>query len=162
MIQAERITTTFSVAQALALSLCISFTQAACGESGAPTATPEATPATTPDAKPASTPSTQTSAQDAAANDTAAAEQAAPAEKAAPRFSAGMQIPVDGTSLESFEASLAEIKGQATPEEYETLEGAIQYLLVYDLSAKKDKTKLAANLNGKTGEEIVGRVNWGK
>ena len=42
----------------------------------------------------------------------------------------------------------------------QSLENAIQYLLVYDLSAKRDKAKLAANLNGQTGEKIVNRVKW--
>jgi len=132
-------------ALALALALGITFTQVACAEDNDTTAS-------TPDA------AASQSAADAqkAAKDTAAA----PAEKPAIKYSAGMQIPVDGTSLEAFEASLADIKTKATAAEYQSLESAIQYLMVYDLSAKRDKTKLAANLNGQTGEEIVGRVKW--
>jgi hypothetical protein len=78
------------------------------------------------------------------------------------RFGPGMQIPVDGTSLEAFEQSLAGIKDKTTTPEYTTLTNAIDYLMVYYLDAKRDRTKLAAYLNGKTGEQIVGMVAWGK
>lgn len=127
-------------ARALALSLCMIFTQAACADSDATAATP---------------------AKNAVADVPAASTgSAVPEEKQAPKFSAGMQIPVDGTSLESFEASLADIKTKAKEDEYTSLEGAIKYLMVYDLSAQRNKTKLAANLNGLTGEEIVNQVGW--
>ena len=128
-------------AVAFALSLGITFTQVACAEENS-TAAPAESQGT------------------ASVENTAPEANAAPEEKPAPKLSAGMQIPVDGTSLETFEASLAEIKNQATAEEYQTLENAIQYLMVYDLSIKRDKAKLAATLNGQTGEEIVGRVRW--
>jgi len=72
----------------------------------------------------------------------------------------GMQIPVDGSSLDAFNASLETIKAQAQEPSYITLENAIQYLLVYDLTANRDMTKLAKNLDGLTGAEIVGRVKW--
>ena len=137
----------FGVTPALvfALSLGITFTQVACAKEDTGAA-----------------PSTDAAAsQDTASvQNTAPGTEAAPAEKPAPKFSAGMQIPVDGTSLETFEASLAEIKSKATAAEYQSLENAVQYLMVYDLSAKRDKAKLAANLNGQTGEEIVNRVKW--
>ena len=81
---------------------------------------------------------------------------------AAPKFGAGMQIPVDGTSLEAFDQSLADIKAKTTKPEYTTLTNAIDYLMVYYIDAKRDRAKLAAYLNGKTGEEIVGLVKWGK
>ena len=90
------------------------------------------------------------------------AEPAAPASEkpAAPKFGAGMQIPVDGTSLEAFEQSLADIKTKTTKPEYTTLSNAIDYLMVYTIEAKRDRTKLAAYLNGKTGEQIVDMVKW--
>jgi len=72
----------------------------------------------------------------------------------------GMQIPVDGSSLEAFEASLAKIKESATEANYITLDGAIDYLLVYDIGAGRDKAKLAKNLDGKTGEQILNEVDW--
>lgn len=74
----------------------------------------------------------------------------------------GMQIPVDGSSLEAFNASLETIKKQAQEPNYVSLEGAIQYLLVYDLGAGRDKAKLAKNLNGLTGDQIIDKVQWRK
>ena len=79
---------------------------------------------------------------------------------AAPEFGEGMKIPVDGTSLDAFEQSLATIKTKTTSAEYTTLVNAIDYLMVYNIAAKRDRTKLAALLNGKTGEQIVGLVEW--
>jgi len=72
----------------------------------------------------------------------------------------GMQLPVDGSSLEAFEESLAAIKESATEANYTTLENAIQWLLVYDIGVGRDKAKLAKNLNGMTGDEIVSQVEW--
>jgi malonyl CoA-acyl carrier protein transacylase len=73
-----------------------------------------------------------------------------------------MHIPVDGSSLEAFENSLEQIKEQVTAAEYTTLNNAIDYLLVYDLAAKRDRTKLAANLDGLTAEQIIEKVQWRK
>ena len=116
-----------------------------------------------------------TAAVEAAPAEAAAVEQleAAPAEAApadatpaselaAAKFGEGMQIPVDGSSLEAFDESLAAIKEKATEAEYMTLTNALDYLLVYDLAAKRDRAKLAANLNGLTGEQIVDKVQWRK
>ncbi len=74
----------------------------------------------------------------------------------------GMQIPVDGSSLEAFNESLAKIKEQAQEPNYISLEEAIKYLLVYDLSAGRDRAKLAKNLDGLTGDQIIDRVSWRK
>jgi hypothetical protein len=86
----------------------------------------------------------------------------APQEKSGYNFSDAMRIPVDGSSLESFERSLETIKSKADAAEYTTLTGAIDYLLLYDLGAKRDRAKLAQHLDGLTGEQIVDRVEWGK
>jgi predicted lipid-binding transport protein (Tim44 family) len=96
----------------------------------------------------------------AAPAETALAE-ATPAEAPA-QASEGMHIPVDGSSLEAFENSLEQIKEQVTAAEYTTLNNAIDYLLVYDLAAKRDRTKLAANLDGLTAEQIIEKVQWRK
>lgn len=74
----------------------------------------------------------------------------------------GMDIPLDGSSLEAFNKSLERVKVYASPSNYTTLVNAIEYLLVYDLAAKHDRTKLAADLDGLTGHQVVGRVNWGR
>jgi hypothetical protein len=132
--------------------------------------------ANTPSAATGSEPDTKVAAAVAAPGTDALAAPAAapvagsPAELAAktspatatPRFGPGMQIPVDGTSLDAFEQSLAGIKEKTTTPEYITLTNAIDYLMVYYLEAKRDRTKLALYLNGKTGEQIVGMVAWGK
>ena len=39
---------------------------------------------------------------------------------------------------------------------------AIEYLLLYDLGIRKDRTKLAAKLDGLTGHEIVDKIKWRK
>jgi len=74
----------------------------------------------------------------------------------------GMDIPLDGSSLEAFERSLARVEAHTSPSNYTTLTNAIDYLLVYDLSAQRDKARLAANLDGLTGNEIVAKVSWRK
>lgn len=70
----------------------------------------------------------------------------------------GLDIVLDGSSLESFEKGLEEVKETCTANEYLTLEKSIQFLLFYDLSAKRDKAKLAERLDGMTGRQIMEKV----
>lgn len=95
----------------------------------------------------------------AATPQTGIREEMLPAEQLQAAYSAGMRIPVDGSSLESFERSLAAIEAETTAEEYSDLTNAFDYLLVYDLSAKHDRAKLAKSLDGLTGEQIVTKAN---
>lgn len=74
----------------------------------------------------------------------------------------GLDIVLDGSSLQAFDKSLEQIKETASPANYKSLEGAIDYLLVYDLGAQRSREKLAARLNGKTGNEVIGKVHWRK
>jgi hypothetical protein len=74
----------------------------------------------------------------------------------------GLEIPLDGTSLQAFDQSLIRVKAYSEPEQYQSLLKAIDYLMVYDLSAHGDRAKLAANLNGLTGYEVLGKVGWRK
>ena len=74
----------------------------------------------------------------------------------------GMEIPLDGTSVETFEASLQMVKRHTDEDNYITLRKAINYLLVYDLGAKRDMAKLAHRLNGLNGYEVVAKVGWRK
>jgi outer membrane lipoprotein-sorting protein len=74
----------------------------------------------------------------------------------------GLDIVLDGSSLKAFDKSLEQIKETASPADYQSLEGAIDYLLVYDLGAQRSREKLAARLNGKTGNEIINKVHWRK
>ena len=74
----------------------------------------------------------------------------------------GLDIVMDGSSLEAFEKSMEQVKETSTAAEYKALKGALDYLLLYDLGAKRNKAKLAERLNGRTGNEIIKRVGWGK
>ena len=74
----------------------------------------------------------------------------------------GMDIPLDGTSMEAFDASLARVKKHTSEANYTTLTNAIDFLLFYDLTVKQNKEKLVAGLNGLTGNEVIARVPWGK
>ncbi len=87
-------------------------------------------------------------------------DEAAEAEAAVAATDKGMQIAIDGSSLEAFDASLAKIKETASEADYTTLESAIQWLLVYDLGTGNDRAKLAKNLDGMTGDEVISQVGW--
>jgi hypothetical protein len=98
----------------------------------------------------------------AAASTSAAAAPVAEAEVADTFEGDGMEIPLDGSSLAAFEASMARVKRHASEDNYITLENAIEYLLVYDLEVKRNKDKLAAKLDGLNGYEVIARVGWRK
>jgi hypothetical protein len=85
---------------------------------------------------------------------------AAPEESVEPWDGDGMDIPLDGSSVEAFDKSLARVKVYASPANYTTLVNAIDYLMVYDLAAKRDKAKLVSHLDGLTGHQVVDRVAW--
>lgn len=74
----------------------------------------------------------------------------------------GMEIPLDGSSMEAWNRSLARVEAHTDEKMFITLENAIDYLLVYDLASYKDMNKLIKRLDGQTGYEILGRVNWRK
>lgn len=73
-----------------------------------------------------------------------------------------MDIPLDGSSMEAFDVSLARVKAYATPEQYQGLLGAIDWLLTYDIGAEGDYEKLVSRLDGVTPTQIWKRVNWRK
>ena len=86
----------------------------------------------------------------------AAVEPAVEPEK---KFSEGMyDTRIDGSSLESFNASLAEIEKKVTPAEFKSVKSGVEWLLMYDLGAKRDRAKLAKNLDGLTGAELMDRI----
>ena len=94
---------------------------------------------------------------------TTAAEEIAPAvanETAEAVEATGLDMAVDGSSLADFEKSLEKIKETCTELEYKSLEGALEYLMIYDLGAKGNREKLAARLDGSTGHEIIKMVKW--
>ena len=72
----------------------------------------------------------------------------------------GLDIVMDGNSLEAFEQGMEQVKETGTAIEYKSLSGAIEYLLIYDIGAKRNMKTLASRLNGLTGNEIIERVKW--
>ena len=74
----------------------------------------------------------------------------------------GMEIPLDGSSLEAFESSVARVKAYSSEKDYITFDNAIEYLMLYDLSVRKDKARLAKKLDGMTPYEVLEMVQWRK
>lgn len=74
----------------------------------------------------------------------------------------GMEIPLDGSSMETWETSLARVKAHTSESSYLTLENAIKYHLMYDLKSNRDMNTLIKRLDGKTGYEILALVKWRK
>jgi len=72
----------------------------------------------------------------------------------------GMEIPMDGSSMEAWNRSMARVKAHTSESTYTTFENAIDYLLVYDLPSHKDMNKLIVRLDGLTGYEILEKVKW--
>lgn len=70
----------------------------------------------------------------------------------------GMEIPLDGSSLDAFETSLARVEAHTTPEHYLTLQNAIEFLLLHELSVRRDKARLAKQLDGKTPNQVIEMV----
>ena len=66
-----------------------------------------------------------------------------------------MDQPVDFSSPENVEKTLEAIRQQAGEKEASSVNNAIGYLMVYDLSVNRDKNKLYEKLNGKTAKEIL-------
>lgn len=72
----------------------------------------------------------------------------------------GLDIPLDGSSMEAWNRSMARVKAHVTENEYLTLKRSVDFLLLYDLPSEGDKNKLIKRLDGQTGNEIIERVRW--
>lgn len=93
------------------------------------------------------------------------AEEIAPADTidtVAVAETTGLDIVMDGSSLEAFEKSLEKVRKTGSEADYKGLKAAFEYLLFYDLGAQRNREKLAARLDGTTGHEIIKRVRWRK
>ena len=66
-----------------------------------------------------------------------------------------MDEPLDGSSLEAFTAGLEKLDQEASEKEYRNVMAALDYLLFYDLGAKRDKAILYSRLNGKSPNQIL-------
>ncbi len=67
----------------------------------------------------------------------------------------GSSVTLDGSSVAAFENSLAVFEAEVSDEDYKRLKSAIQFLLVYDLSARGNKEKLYRNLDGMTPDQVL-------
>ncbi|HKJ17322.1 MAG TPA: hypothetical protein VJ984_08240 [Xanthomonadales bacterium] len=74
--------------------------------------------------------------------------------------SPGMQMTFDGSSVEAFDQRMEEIEAETTAEEYVTIQQSIEYMLVYDLAARRDREVLYERLDGKTPVELISMVKW--
>jgi len=97
---------------------------------------------------------------------TAASEDAKEPENRVPetlthkdRASPVMDTPLDGTSIETFTAGLEHLDEEATEEEYRSVMSALDFLLFYDIGARRSKERLYARLNGKSPNEILEKVH---
>ena len=90
----------------------------------------------------------------------AAASEPVPVQEIEPWDGDGMEIPLDGSSMEAWDRSMARVEAHTDQATFTTLQNAIDYLLTYDLSARKDMNRLIKNLDGLTGYEVVGKVRW--
>lgn len=70
----------------------------------------------------------------------------------------GLDIIMDGSSLEAYEKSLEKVRKTGSEADYESLKRAFKYLLFYDVGAQNNPETLAARLDGKTGHEIIAKV----
>ena len=87
-------------------------------------------------------------------------QQSEPVYEFEPWEGEGLEIPLDGSSREAWETSMARVKAHTSESNYVTLRNAIQYLLVYDLPSQRDFDKLIKRLDGQTGYEVLARVKW--
>jgi len=69
-----------------------------------------------------------------------------------------MNQPVNFSTPENVEKSLQKVREQEGTPAYNDLKNALQYLLVYDLSIAHDKEKLYKKLDGRTPEQIIGKM----
>ncbi len=93
---------------------------------------------------------------------TEVAPQAADAEIVDDYDGDGLELTLDGSSMEAFDASMARIGRHTDEASYKSLTGAVGYLLVYDLEARGNKEILITKLDGKTGYEVLNMVGWRK
>lgn len=96
----------------------------------------------------------------AAAQQESGGTENAAAEEAEIDWSPGMYLPFDGSSVKAFDKSLEEIQAETTEAEFTTLQNALDYLLVYDLAARRDREVLYERLNGKTPVDVIHMVKW--
>ena len=101
----------------------------------------------------------QTAEQAKPESETEASSAATQAENTVEEEVSIMDVPLDGSSIEAFTAGLEELDKNASEEDYRRVMSALDYLLFYDIGAKRDKAKLYSRLNGKSPNQILEKVN---
>jgi hypothetical protein len=74
----------------------------------------------------------------------------------------GMEIPLDGSSVEAFDASLALVKKHSSENNYALLQKALSYMMAFDVSVRNNRSRMASRLNGLNGYEVIDQVDWRK
>ena len=69
-----------------------------------------------------------------------------------------MDLPVNFSTTEDIDKSLQAVREQAGEAQERDLKNAIQYLMAYDLSVRKDKEKLYKKLDGRTPNQIISKM----
>ena len=69
-----------------------------------------------------------------------------------------MDQPVDFSTPEKVEETLQNIREQEGEGSYKAVMSAMEYLLFYDLSVRRDKELLHKKLNGRTPKQIIGMM----
>ena len=77
------------------------------------------------------------------------------ADAAAEAASSVMDLPLDGTSLETFDQGVAMVRAEASAQQSGALESAFKMILFYDLSLAGSREKLSEKLNGMTPNEVI-------
>ena len=70
-----------------------------------------------------------------------------------------MDEPLDGSSIETFTAGLKKLDEEASEKEYRNVMSALDFLLFYDIGAKRDKARLYSRLNGTSPNQIIEKVS---
>ncbi len=69
-----------------------------------------------------------------------------------------MDQPLDGSSIEAFRAGLEKLDQEASEKDYRSVRSALDYLLFYDLGARRDKATLYSRLHGQSPNQIIEKV----
>ena len=72
---------------------------------------------------------------------------------------AAMERKLDGSSVEAFEEGLEQLKSKLSDRQFNSVTSAIEWMLFYDLSARRNKERLYSMLDGMTPTEIIERAD---
>jgi len=73
--------------------------------------------------------------------------------------SAVMSRPINAASSDELKASLAEVKAEATPEEWRTFNNAYGKIRSFDLAARNNPAVLMERVNGQTPLQVIEFAN---